>query len=68
MHRFGTHLSLVVLATFALAIVSAVAVPVVALGGATGWASGALLGAGAAEVLRRPCGVLVGALVDQDVR
>ena len=68
MHRFRTHLSLVVLATFAIVVASAVAVPVVALGGAIGWASGTLLGAGAAEVLRRPCGVLVGALVDEDVR
>ena len=68
MHRFRTHLSLVVLTAFALAIASAVVVPVVALGGVIGWGSGALLGAGAAEVLRRPCGVLVGTLVDQDVR
>ena len=62
--RLGFTLAVLVLGAF-LALVGAVVFASVAVvGGPAGWAVGLVLGLAVAQAMRRPCGALLGRLVD----
>jgi hypothetical protein len=62
--RLGFTLAVLVLGAF-LALIGAVGFACVAVvGGPAGWAAGLVLGIAVAQATRRPCGALIGRLVD----
>ena len=62
--RLGFTLAVLVLGAF-LALIGAVVFACVAVvGGPAGWAVGLVLGLAVAQAVRRPCGALLGRLVD----
>jgi hypothetical protein len=62
--RLGFALAVLVLGAF-LALLGAVVVACVAVvGGPAGWAAGVVLGIVVGQATRRPCGALIGRLVD----
>ena len=62
--RLGFTLSVLVLSAF-LALIGAVILACVAVvGGPAGWVAGLVLGIAVAQATRRPCGALIGRLVD----
>jgi hypothetical protein len=62
--RRGFALAVLVLAAFLGLIGATVLAAVVLVGGPAGWALGVVLGLVVAQVTRRPCGALIGRLVD----
>jgi hypothetical protein len=62
--RLGFSLAVLVLAAFLGLIGATVLAAVVLVGGPAGWAVGVVLGLVVAQVTRRPCGALIGRLVD----
>jgi hypothetical protein len=62
--RLGFSLAVLVLAAFLGLIGATVLAAVVLVGGPAGWALGVVLGLVVAQVTRRPCGALIGRLVD----
>jgi uncharacterized YccA/Bax inhibitor family protein len=62
--RLGFSLAVLVLAAFLGLIGATVLAAVVLDGGPAGWALGVVLGLVVAQVTRRPCGALIGRLVD----
>jgi hypothetical protein len=64
MFRLGFTLSVLVLGAFVALIGAVVFACVAIVGGPAGWATGLVLGAAVAQATRRPCGALIGRLVD----
>ena len=62
--RLGFTLAVLVLGAFLGLIGATVLAAVVLVGGPVGWAVGVVLGLVVAQVTRRPCGALIGRLVD----
>ena len=62
--RLGFTLAVLVLGVFLALIGAAVLGGVVLVGGPAGWALGIVLGIVVAQATRRPCGALIGRLVD----
>ena len=62
--RLGFTLAVLVLGAFLGLIGATVLAAVVLVGGPVGWAVGVALGLVVAQVTRRPCGALIGRLVD----
>jgi hypothetical protein len=62
--RLGFSLAVLVLGAFLGLIGATVLAAVVLVGGPAGWALGVVLGLVVAQVTRRPCGALIGRLVD----
>ena len=62
--RLGFSLAVLVLGAFLGLIGATVLAAVVLVGGPAGWAVGVVLGLVVAQVTRRPCGALIGRLVD----
>ena len=62
--RLGFTLAVLVLGAFLAVIGAIVYACVAAIGGPVGWAAGLVLGFAVAQATRRPCGALIGRLVD----
>jgi len=62
--RMGFSLALLVLAAFVALVGAIVYAGATVVGGPIGWAVGVVLAFAAAQALRRPCGALMGRLVD----
>ena len=62
--RLGFTLAVLVLGAFLALIGAVVFAGVAVVGGPAGWATGLVLGLAVAQATRRPCGALLGRLVD----
>jgi hypothetical protein len=62
--RLGFSLSVLVLAAFVALVGAIVYAGATVVGGPIGWAAGLVLAFAAGQVLRGPCGALMGRLVD----